>query len=86
MCDESLIDKVLEEGNILINIKGYADFYKGSLIPAREFGEISTKNMITANIVGQEAVSTAIRNKVIDQTHVKRVNGVPYAQAYKVNY
>ncbi len=86
MCDESLIDKVLQEGKVLLDIKGYSDFYKGSLITAEQFAEISTSNMTSANIVGSEAVDAAIAKKVIERGHVKTVKGIPYAHAYKVDF
>ncbi len=86
MCDESLIDKVLEEGKVLLDIKRYSDFYKGSLITAEQFSEMSKEDIVSANVVGSEAVNAAIVNKVIQRGHVKKVKGVPYAHAYKVDY
>ena len=85
MCDESLIDKVLDDGKIVMDIKSYSDFYKGSLITAEQFPDISTDKMTSANIVGKESVDTAIKNKVIERGHVKTIKSVPYAQAYKVD-
>ena len=36
MCDKSLIGKVLEEGNVYIDLKLYSDFYTGELIDEEE--------------------------------------------------
>ncbi len=85
MCDESLIDKVLEEGKLVMDIKSYSDFYKGSLITADQFSDISTEKMASANIVGKESVDTAIKNKVIERGHVRTIKDVPYAHAYKAD-
>ncbi len=86
MCDESLIDRVLKEGNVVIDLKGYSDFYKGTLITSTQFKEISTKGMVSANVVGKEAVDAAIDKKVIEHSHIKSVQGIPYAHAYRVDY
>ena len=85
MCDEALIDKVLEEGTIVIDIKGYSDFYRGKLVSPDESNGIPEKSKIfSANIVGKESVKAAIDWMVIEKGHVKTVKGVPYAQAYRV--
>ncbi len=86
MCDESLIDKVLRDGELILDIKSYADFYRGSLITVQQFADVSTSKMSSANIVGREAIDAAIKKKVIDEGHVKMINGVPYAQAFKVDF
>ncbi|MCL4389249.1 DUF424 family protein [Candidatus Marsarchaeota archaeon] len=83
MCDQALIDKVLEEGKIMLDIKRYAEFYKGTLINGEEFQKGSRK-VISANIVGREAIDAAIENMLIDEGHVKTVAGIPYAHAYRV--
>ncbi len=83
MCDQGLIDKVLEEGKIVLDIKRYAGFYKGSLIKKEEFQKGSRK-VASANIVGEEAIAAAIENSLIDEGHVKIIAGIPYAHAYRV--
>ncbi|MCL5100107.1 MAG: DUF424 family protein [Candidatus Marsarchaeota archaeon] len=82
MCDESLIDRVLEEGDAYVDIKGYADFYKGSLVGAKEFSELETAGISSANIVGEESVGLAIGRELIKEENVKKIKGVPYAHAY----
>lgn len=86
MCDESLINKVLREGELVLDIKGYADFYKGALITAEQFAEVSINRMSSANVVGREAIDAAIKKKMIGQGHVKMIKSVPYAQAFKVDF
>ena len=85
MCDESLIDKVLEEGKLVIDIKSYSDFYKGKLISPDEPNGIPARSKIfSANIMGRESVKVAMDWGVIEKGHIKTVSGVPYAHAYKV--
>ncbi len=86
MCDESLIDKILQEGEMVIDIKNYSDFYKGELIHSKSFNDIvSAHDILSANIVGKESVEAAITNKVIERGHVKRISGIPYAHAYRID-
>lgn len=80
MCDKSLVGKVLEEGDIYIDIKTYSDFYTGELIGDEK--EIKIANVSSINIVGKEAVALAIKNGILKKGDVRKVEGVPYAQAY----
>lgn len=84
MCDADLMDKVLSEGDIEINIKDYSDFYKGDLISSKNVKNVIDEAMIhSANVIGKESVSAAIENSIIEKAHVKTINKVPYAQAYR---
>jgi hypothetical protein len=80
MCDKSLIGRVLEEGDVYIDLKNYSDFYVGELI--KDEKEIEVKNVSSVNIIGKEAVALAIKNGVIKKDDVRTVEGVPYAQVY----
>ncbi|MGC8538126.1 MAG: DUF424 family protein [Candidatus Micrarchaeia archaeon] len=86
MCDSLLIDKVLEEGEVYIDIKDYSEFYKGDLVEPGQAKALIVKDEIrAANIIGDEAVDVAIDSNIIRQENVKKVNGVRYAHAYKVD-
>jgi hypothetical protein len=82
MCDEALIDKVLEEGDTYLDIKDYAEFYKGDLIGVKEFNEVNFTRIDSVNVVGKEAVALAISRALVAEKNIKNVAGVPYAQAY----
>lgn len=86
MCDEKLIDEILSEDELVINIKNYQDFYSGELIDQHEnlSSRISLKEIFSANIIGEEAVALGIRNKIIKKEHIKLINKIPYAHAYKI--
>ncbi len=85
MCDSDLIDKVLQEGAIEINIKDYSSFYKGELItPVQAEALINTKEIFSANVVGSKSVEIAMKSAIIEKGHIKTINSVPYAQAFKV--
>ncbi|MCW6160405.1 MAG: DUF424 family protein [Candidatus Micrarchaeales archaeon] len=88
MCDKALIDRVLIEGEIVMDIKTYASFYNDKLV-----GKDEAKRMIgeadgiySANIVGEEAVGIALEMKIIEAENILNIQKVPYAHAYRVEY
>ena len=83
MCDEMLIGKVLEEGKVIIDLNTYADFYKGKLIDAKDYVKGDEK-IISANIIGNEAVATAVDNMIIKNENVRQIKGISFAHAYHV--
>jgi hypothetical protein len=85
MCDEELIDKVIKEGTVIINIKDYSEFYKGELIGEMELDNRYKQDIFSANIVGRKSVDLAVSNRIINKEHVKIVDGIPYAHAYRVD-
>lgn len=85
MCDSTLIDKILHEGEIEINIKDYSDFYKGSLVDADKAKRLlNPKTLYSANIIGKESVKVAIEAQIIRSDSVLKVNKIPYANAFKI--
>ncbi|MGD0728709.1 MAG: DUF424 family protein [Candidatus Micrarchaeaceae archaeon] len=87
MCDSSLIDKVLAEGEVEINIKDYSEFYKGELVEAGKVPKmINLGHLFSANIVGKESVDAAIKCSIIDKNNVLKVNKIPYANAFRLKY
>ncbi len=86
MCDSSLIGRVLEEGDVYIDVKNYSEFYKGDLVEPDQAKALIVRDIIkAANIIGDEAVDVAIDSDVIRQENVKKVEGVRYAHAYRVD-
>lgn len=85
MCDSSLIDKVLVQGEVEINIRDYSEFYKGELVSeAKAKSMIKPERLYSANIIGNESVEVAIKSHIISRENVKRVEKVPYAHAFKL--
>ncbi|MCL5102416.1 MAG: DUF424 family protein [Candidatus Marsarchaeota archaeon] len=85
MCDESLIGKVLEEGDLILDLKDYSDFYVGDLTDPERLELIPDKRFSSANIVGEESVKAAIKNKIIEEANISKIMDVPYAHAYWMN-
>lgn len=85
MCDEELIDKIIESDGVYINIKEYSEFYKGELVSTDAAGKIINENEInSANIIGNESVELAIMKCIVEKTHAMSVNGIMYANAYRI--
>ncbi|MCL4411126.1 MAG: DUF424 family protein [Candidatus Marsarchaeota archaeon] len=84
ICDENLIDKVLEDGDLFMDISSYSDFYKGELIDPNADLKLDLREFNSANVVGSESVAFAIKNFLISKDNVKMVGKVPYAHSYKV--
>lgn len=86
MCDSVLINRVLEEGDVYIDIKGYSEFYMGDLVEPGQARAMIDRGLIkAANVIGNEAVDVAIDGGIIKQENVSKVNGVRYAHAYRVD-
>lgn len=87
MCDSSLIDRVLKDGELEINIKDYSDFYKGELVNREKaVGMLKPKKLYSANVVGKESVDAAIQGEIIHKDSIRKLNNVPYANAFKIKY
>jgi len=77
ICDEDLIGKTLEEGDLVISIS--ERFYKGYKVNENEAIKI-LKNALNVNAVGEESVQICIKLGLIDEKNVLKIKGVPHAQ------
>lgn len=87
MCDASLIGKVLKEGELEINIRDYAKFYKGELVNIERAARmLKPERLYSANVIGRESVDAAILGKIIHKDGIKMVKNIPYANSFKIKY
>ena len=87
MCDESLIGRTLEEGNVFIDLNAYASFYKGELVKAEKAKKTVAEyreKMSSANIIGEESIGVALAADIIAKSNIAKVQKIPYAHAYAV--
>ncbi len=86
MCDESLIDKVLSEGEIVLDIKSYNAFYKGELVKKEKARDIikDADSVYSANLVGKESVDVGLEAGIISKENIFTVKKIPYAHAYRL--
>lgn len=80
VCDEDLIGKKFEEGNVQLDIR--QDFYRGELMDEQElidFLRDAATEDSTFNIVGENSVNSAIKAGIISEEGLIRVQGIPHA-------
>lgn len=78
VCDSELLGKKFEEGKLQLDLT--SDFYKGEEKDDMTVGD-TIRNCDGINLVGEKAVKLGIDEGVIDEKHVKKIAGIPYAQA-----
>jgi hypothetical protein len=84
MCDESLMGKVLEEGDLILDIKNYGDFYKGELVGKADAEKlIDKRSLFSANIVGKESIAAALHCGIVEKGSVMHIKKIPYANSFK---
>ena len=78
VCDEDLIGKVLDDGEIHFIIS--EGFYKGEIKTEKEAEEILV-NAVNINLVGRESITLALKLKIIEEESIIKIKGVPHAQS-----
>jgi len=77
VCDSELLGKKYEEDNKQLDLT--SDFYQGEEKEDVAIGDLM-RNADSVNLVGEKAVKLAIDEEIIDEEHVKKIAGIPYAQ------
>jgi len=80
ICDAELLGKKFEEGDFQLDVK--ESFFKGEQLEEKEVLEIIedfSKEDATFNIVGEKAVNTALKTRIISEENVKKIKGVPFS-------
>ena len=78
VCDSELFGQKFEEKNKQLDLT--SDFYNGEEKDDKTIGD-SIRNADSVNLVGEKAVKLGIDEGIIDEEHVKKIAGIPYAQA-----
>jgi len=78
VCDADLLGRKFEDGNLQLDLTG--DFYKGEARDDTEAGDL-IRNADHVNLVGEQSVKLGLQEGVIETSNVRKVNGIPYAQA-----
>lgn len=84
MCDEELIGRVLAEGKLEIDLKGYAPFYQGELVSEERASSLVSPEVFSANVVGDRSVRILVEKKIVAPGQVRRIQGVSFVQIYSV--
>ncbi len=77
VCDTELAGKKFEEGNLQLDLT--SDFYAGEETDDMHAGDMM-RNSDVINLVGEKSVKCAIKEELIEEGHVKKIAGIPYAQ------
>jgi hypothetical protein len=82
MCDEELIGKIFREGEAVIDLQKYKNFYIGEKKDEKEIKEILDDEITSINAVGERSVNLLINNSLATKKDVKRINGIAMLQIF----
>ena len=80
-CDEEHLGKTYREGRAVLRVT--REYYGGRLIDGDELRSLLTKADIIA-LVGERAISVAVELGIADWRFVKRFQGVPHLNIYRL--
>ncbi|MFH1393401.1 MAG: DUF424 domain-containing protein [Candidatus Micrarchaeota archaeon] len=83
VCDRELIGRVLEEGDVFLDLDTYRGFYVGEIASKDEVKKALGK-FSSANLVGEKAVDVALNMKLAKDDDVTYINTIPYIQLYRI--
>ena len=78
VCDSELLGKKFEEGKLQLDLT--SNFYNGDEKEDLIIGD-TIRNADSINLVGEKSIQLAIDEELIDESQVKKIAGIPYAQA-----
>lgn len=76
ICDKEILGKKFEETERQLDLT--SNFYKGTELSEKEILELLPEAH-SLNIVGKKSIAFAIKHKIIDEKHVEKIKGIPYA-------
>jgi hypothetical protein len=80
ICDSEIVGKLFEEGIFQLEVK--ESFYKGQEAREEEISriiQIMSAEDATFNIVGKKSIALAIKQGLISEEGIKRIQNVPFA-------
>ena len=80
ICDSELVGKRFEEGKFQLDVK--ESFYKGEELPKDKVVELMqdmAREDATFNIVGKEAIKSALEAGIITKEAIGTIQGVPFS-------
>lgn len=81
VCDENLIGKIFREKGLKLEVA--KRFYKGKLVDEKELVNL-IKNAGNVNIVGKNAVKTAVKNNIIKKEDIIKIKNIPHAIIFEI--
>ena len=83
ICDKELIGRVLEEGDLSIDLDKYKAFYVGEETNKERIME-ELKDYSSINVVGIKSVNILVNQGIVDKKNVMHINTIPYIQIYNI--
>ena len=83
VCDEDLVGRVLDDGKVYMDLDRYRSFYVGEKADA-ESVKGALRGFVSANLVGKDAVNTAIVAGVASKDDIMYIKKTPYIQIYNI--
>ncbi len=80
ICDKELLGKKFEEEKFQLDVK--ESFFRGDEMSEEEAIEIMkdmAKEDATFNIIGEQAVNTALKAGIISKEGIREIQGIPFA-------
>ncbi len=81
ICDASALGSSLEEGELMLEVS--RDFYSGNECDESGALELLESSTIV-NAVGEEIISLMLKNRLVKESNVLRISGVPHAQLISI--
>ncbi len=81
VCDENLIGKTFKEKDLKIEIT--ERFYKGDLVDDNEAIKIMKEHR-NINIVGNDSIKLALKNKIIEKENIIKIKNIPHAIIFEL--
>ena len=83
LCDKELLGKVLKEGETVLDLENYREFYEGEEA-SEEKAKEHLKDASSANLVGKKSVKIALEMELAKEEDVKHIESVPHLQVYRI--
>ncbi|MFA6048567.1 MAG: DUF424 domain-containing protein [Candidatus Micrarchaeia archaeon] len=82
LCDEELLGKVLEDGDLCLDLEKHAGFYKGAIVSEADAAKL-LEGASSVNAVGEKSVA-AVRKAFGKAGGIIKIAGVPHLQVYRL--
>lgn len=82
-CDRELLGKVFVEGETMLDLETYREFYAGEEATEESVGEALGK-FSSANLVGEKCIKVAIESGLARETDVRYIKNIPHLQIYRI--
>lgn len=81
ICDQECLGKIYREGKLILKVS--PQFYGNELVTI-EKAMHELKKATIANLVGETIISECIKNGLLHEKGVIRIDGIPHAQIIKM--